>query len=60
MQPVEFLSVNEEDTKHAQFICTKKDFVNVQSLPIDVAYMKNGKNILFLYTYRTGNVCITF
>ncbi|EFN66359.1 Cyclic AMP-dependent transcription factor ATF-6 alpha [Camponotus floridanus] len=43
IQPVEFLSVNEEDAKHAQFVRTKKDFVNIQSLPVDVAhYMKNG------------------
>lgn len=65
MQPVEFVSVDEEDARHAQFIQTKRDFakhINIQCSPVDVAqHIKNGKNIiLLLYTYRTDNVCITF
>lgn len=64
MQPVKFLSVDEEDAKHAQFIRTKRDFtkhVNIQSLPVDVAqHIKNGKNIiLLLYTYRKHHI-LTF
>lgn len=45
MQPVDFLSLNEEDARHAQCILTKKDFtkhVNIQSLPIDVAQHINN------------------
>lgn len=52
MQPVEFVSIDKEDAKHAQFIHTKKDFakdINIQCSPIDVAHhIKDGKNIILL------------
>ncbi|XP_029673511.1 cyclic AMP-dependent transcription factor ATF-6 alpha [Formica exsecta] len=48
MQPVEFVSVDEEDARHAQFIQTKRDFakhINIQCSPVDVAqHIKNGKS----------------
>ncbi|XP_070160030.1 cyclic AMP-dependent transcription factor ATF-6 alpha isoform X3 [Polyergus mexicanus] len=48
MQPVEFVSVDKKDARHAQFIQTKRDFakhINIQCSPVDVAqHIKNGKS----------------
>ncbi|CAL1684327.1 unnamed protein product [Lasius platythorax] len=68
MQPVKFLSVDEEDAKHAQFIRTKRDFtkhVNIQSLPVDVAqHIKNGKSqdtfVLRDFTQNANSQCVLY
>lgn len=65
--PFEFVSLDEEDVKYAPFISTKRNFtkhVNIQSLPVDVAHIKNGKSqdtfILQDFAQTPNSQCILY